>query len=92
MALELHILITALLPPTRGISLAEVSVEDASVGLRLMATVPTAACPDCAVPSSSVHSRYQRRLTDLLNASTNDFQRVGDRKTIPPVIVSPRDI
>jgi transposase len=56
---------TALLPPTRGISLTEVSVEDASVGLRLTATVPTAACPDCAVPSSSVHSRYQRRLTDL---------------------------
>jgi transposase len=65
MALELRTLITALLPATHGISLTEVSVEDASVGLRLTATVPTAACPDCAVPSSSVHSRYQRRLTDL---------------------------
>src|SRR5262245_40352558 len=65
MALELRTLMTALLPPTRGISLTEVSVEDASVGLRLTATAPTAACPDCAVPSSSVHSRYQRRLTDL---------------------------
>jgi transposase len=56
---------TTLLPPTRGISLTEVFVEDTSVRLRLTATVPTAACPDCAVPSSSVHSRYQRRLTDL---------------------------
>src|SRR4029450_2436237 len=65
MALELRTLITALLPATHGISLTEVSVEDASVGLRLTATVPTAACPDWAVPSSSVHSRYQRRLTDL---------------------------
>ena len=65
MALELRTLITALLPATHGISLTEVSVEDASVGLQLTATVPTAACPDCAVPSSSVHSRYQRRLTDL---------------------------
>jgi transposase len=65
MALELRTLITALLPATHGISLTEVSVEDASVGLRLTATVPTAACPNCAVPSSSVHSRYQRRLTDL---------------------------
>jgi transposase len=65
MALELRTLITALLPPTRGISLTEVSVEDEAVGLRLTATVPTAACPDCAVPSSSVHSRYQRRLMDL---------------------------
>jgi transposase len=40
-------------------------VNDESVWLRLTATAPTAACPGCAVPSSSVHSRYQRRLTDL---------------------------
>ena len=33
--------------------------------LQLTATAPTAACPCCAVPSSSVHSRYQRRLVDL---------------------------
>ena len=33
--------------------------------LRLTATAPPAACPGCAVPSSSGHSRDQRRLTDL---------------------------
>ena len=33
--------------------------------LQLMTIAPTAACPRCAVPSSSVHSRYQRRLADL---------------------------
>jgi transposase len=43
----------------------EVDVEDESMRLQLTATAPTAACPRCAVPSSSVHSRYQRRLTDL---------------------------
>jgi transposase len=43
----------------------EVSVEDESVQLQLTATAPTAACPRCAVPSSSVHSCYQRRLIDL---------------------------
>jgi transposase len=43
----------------------EVSVEDESVQLQLTATAPTAACPRCAVPSSCVHSRYQRRLIDL---------------------------
>ena len=43
----------------------EVYVEDESVRLQLTATAPTAACPRCAVPSFSVHSRYQRRLTDL---------------------------
>ncbi len=40
-------------------------MEDASVQLQLTMTVPTAACPCCAVSSSSVHSRYQRHLTDL---------------------------
>jgi transposase len=65
MPLELHAPITELLPPARRISLMEVSVEDESVRLQLAATVLTAACPRCAMPSSSVHSRYQRRLTDL---------------------------
>jgi transposase len=65
MALELPTLITELLPPTRGISLTEISVEDELVGLRLTATAPHACCPCCAIPSSSVHSRYQRCLTDL---------------------------
>jgi transposase len=41
------------------------TIEDESVPLQLTATAPTAACPRCAVPSSSVHSRYQRRLADL---------------------------
>src|SRR5919108_3246502 len=61
----LRALLSALLPPTRGIRLLEVSLEDASVRLQVTVTAPTAACPRCAVPSSSVHSRYQRRLTDL---------------------------
>ena len=33
--------------------------------LQLTTTAPAAGCPRCAVPSSSVHSRYQRHLTDL---------------------------
>ncbi len=56
---------TELLPPIDGIRLLAVAVEHESVRLQLTATAPTAACPRCAVPSSSVHSRYQRRLTDL---------------------------
>src|SRR5262245_37506916 len=62
---KLQTLICALLPATRGIRLIAVDVEEASVRLRLTATEPTAACPGCAVPSSSVHSRDQRRLSDL---------------------------
>jgi transposase len=47
------------------VRLTEVTIEHESVWLRLTTTAPTAYCPDCAVPSSAVHSRYQRRLTDL---------------------------
>lgn len=65
MTLELHALMTKLLPPTRGIRLIEVAIEDASVQIQLVAIAPTAACPDCTMPSSSIHSRYQRRLADL---------------------------
>src|SRR5919197_4940032 len=62
---DLQTLITALLPPTWAVRLAKVTMEQASVQLQLTATAPTAACPRCAVSSSSVHSRYQRHLTDL---------------------------
>jgi transposase len=65
MPLELQTLITELLPPLGGIRLLEVSVEHESVRLQLTATAPTTACPCCAVLSASVHSRYQRHLTDL---------------------------
>jgi transposase len=65
MSLELQTLITELLPPTRGIHLTEVTVQDESVQLQLTAIAPTASCPDCTVPSSSIHSCYQRRLVDL---------------------------
>src|SRR5262245_26722567 len=65
MPVKLRPLIRALLPPTRGVRLLEVSVEDASVRLQLTVRAQTAACPGCAVSSSSVRSHYQRHLRDL---------------------------
>src|SRR5262245_31398990 len=65
MSIELQTLITELFPPDRGIRLTEVIVGDQSVQVQLTATAPTAACPRCAVPSSSIHSRYQRHPMDL---------------------------
>jgi hypothetical protein len=65
MAHELHALLTAILPPTCAVCLTEVTIEKASVRLQLTETAPTAACPRCAVPSSAIHSRYQRHPTDL---------------------------
>src|SRR5919108_5150666 len=65
MPIEFQTLITKLFPPDRGIRLTGVIVGDQSVQVQLTAMVPTASCPDCATPSSSVHSHYQRRLADL---------------------------
>jgi transposase len=65
MADELRKLLASLFPPACAVNLTKVTVEHASVQLQLTATAPTAACPRCAVSSSSVHSRYQRHLTDL---------------------------
>ncbi|MGH8060123.1 MAG: transposase family protein [Candidatus Entotheonellia bacterium] len=62
---KLRTFVTPLLPPTRAVRLTKVTMETDSVLLQLRTTAPTAGCPRCAVSSSSVHSRYQRHLTDL---------------------------
>ena len=61
----LHTFVTTLLSSTPDVHLDKVTVEQDTVRLKLTATAPQARCPCCAVPSSSVHSRYQRHLTDL---------------------------
>ena len=62
---ELRTFVTALLPSQCSVRLTAVTMEQASMRLQLAAMAPTACCPGCTVPSSSVHSRYQRHLTDL---------------------------
>jgi transposase len=65
MSNELRKLLSALFPPACAVHLTKVTVEQTSVQLQLTATAPAACCPGCAVPSSFIHSRYQRHLTDL---------------------------
>jgi transposase len=57
--------VTHLLPPTRSVRLTGMAIEPEYVLLQVTTTAPAANCPRCAVPSSTVHSRYQRRLADL---------------------------
>jgi transposase len=61
----LHTFVTTLLSSTPDVHLDKVTAEQNTVRLQLTATAPQARCPCCAVPSSSVHSRYQRHPTDL---------------------------
>ena len=65
MSHELHRLVTTLLSLTSDVRLAKVTVEQETVQLQLTATAPGARCPRCTVPSSSVHSHYQRHLSAL---------------------------
>src|SRR4029453_17133461 len=52
-------------PPMCPVHLEAVAVEPETLQLQLTTTAPSACCPLCAVPSTRVHSRYQRHLTDL---------------------------
>jgi transposase len=45
--------------------LTALTIEQESVVLQLTATAPTAPCPRCMSPSSSVHSRYGRHVMDV---------------------------
>jgi hypothetical protein len=57
--------IIALWPPTRSVRLTDATVEQDAVRLQRTATAPTASGLGGVLPSSSVHGRYQRHLTDL---------------------------
>jgi transposase len=61
----LRTVITHLLPPARTVRLTGMSIGPEDVRFQLVTTAPTAGCPRCTMPSSSVHSRYQRCPTDL---------------------------
>jgi transposase len=62
---HLQTLVTNLLPSPYSVSLTKVTMKPEYVLLQLTTTNITAACPCCAVSSSSIHSRYQRSVTDL---------------------------
>src|SRR5918992_440152 len=65
MSYELRTLLASLFPSTYRVRLTEVTIVQNAVRLQLTASAPTVCCPCCARPSSAVHSRYQRQLTDL---------------------------
>jgi len=52
-----------LLPP--GLAVLQVLPTPDRVTIVAQPCLPTGTCPDCSVPSYSVHSRYQRHLGDL---------------------------
>jgi transposase len=57
-------------------------VEPETLQLQLTTIAPSACCPLCAVPSTRVHSRYQRHLTDLPWGSLSVRIRLTVRKFV----------
>lgn len=54
-----------LLPQLRGLHLECVEVVGDQVEIEVAAQQPAARCPLCGIPSTHVHSRYQRTVADL---------------------------
>src|SRR5262245_243460 len=75
-------LLKALLPPTCSVHLAAVTVEPETLQAQLTPTAPSACCPLGAVPSTRVHRRYQRHLTDLPWGSLSVRIRLTVRKFV----------
>jgi transposase len=48
-----------------GLAVEQVLPEPDRITIVARLRPPTSTCPDCHVPSSRVHSRYERRLADL---------------------------
>jgi transposase len=61
----LRLVILPLLPSPRAVRLTGMTIDGEGILLQLTTTTPRAGCPRGAVPSSSVHSRSQRHLTDV---------------------------
>lgn len=56
---------SALLPLPQGLCTTAIEKEETALLIHVLSTRETACCPLCAVESDAVHSRYQRRLSDL---------------------------
>ena len=58
-------LLSAVFPQLRGFRLAQIRTDDDDLTVVATSTQRTALCSVCSSLSSDVHSRSQRRLTDL---------------------------
>jgi transposase len=55
----------AVFPHLAGVVVDQVNAVDGTLQIRARPRGTSAVCPDCATVSAAVHSRYERRLTDM---------------------------
>ncbi len=58
-------LFKTLFPASTGLELSHLDVTDHQATIHLTSTHPSVHCPGCETISSSLHSRYERQVTDL---------------------------
>jgi hypothetical protein len=61
MSHKLNSLVSALLPASAAVRLADLTIADDQLLLHLTTTAATAACPLCATASVTIHSRVWQR-------------------------------
>lgn len=54
-----------LLPLPQGMHIEHIQTSENEVNITVIATHPPCCCPLCGYPSSSIHSRYRRRVRDV---------------------------
>ena len=79
---------SALLPLPQGLCITAIEKEETALLIHVLSTRETACCPLCAAESDVVHSRYQRRLSDLPCAG----QPVGLRLIVRKFFVRIRSV
>src|SRR5690242_1804631 len=60
-----HMSATPLFALPSGLEMTACSSQEGTLCVSLLSTHPTCACPVCGGVARRIHSRYQRRLTDL---------------------------
>lgn len=58
-------LVEVVFPHLAGVVIDEVTADGGVLQIRARSSEATAACPDCATVSASVHSRYERQIADM---------------------------
>lgn len=85
-------LLRSLIPSSEEISVERVERSAHTIHITLRAVTPATQCPDCSLPSTRVHSRYTRTLSDLPWGSYIIRLYLHARKFFCPVRTCPRRI
>jgi transposase len=83
-------IVPLLFPLPEGLLIEDLSVTDVLLIVQVFSTSPLRCCPDCGQPSSRVHSRYVRTVSDLPCAGRQVVLKLTVRKFLCRTPACPR--